>query len=169
MRCPIYLSHSACNVHEPSVADPDRNPSPTTPPSTHVPGKSPRSLQQSRLTAVAGFCMYLLSGVSVVNFPPSLIGGNLVRRPLVSSIRHVSAPVLPLTPCLLGCCRKFGKQIQKRQLEVPEYAASFVNYKALKKVRHSSCLGMLSCFRFPALTWTAHQKTVGHSCSAVSE
>ncbi|KAF3799414.1 Ankyrin repeat protein nuc-2 [Colletotrichum gloeosporioides] len=28
---------------------------------------------------------------------------------------------------------KFGKQIQKRQLEVPEYAASFVNYKALKK------------------------------------
>jgi len=36
-----------------------------------------------------------------------------------------------------GSCasRKFGKQIQKRQLEVPEYAASFVNYKALKKVR----------------------------------
>ena len=32
------------------------------------------------------------------------------------------------------CRRKFGKQIQKRQLEVPEYAASFVNYKALKKV-----------------------------------
>ncbi|KAH9239780.1 hypothetical protein K456DRAFT_978604 [Colletotrichum gloeosporioides 23] len=30
---------------------------------------------------------------------------------------------------------KFGKQIQKRQLEVPEYAASFVNYKALKKER----------------------------------
>ncbi|KAL5324196.1 hypothetical protein ACEPPN_008740 [Leptodophora sp. 'Broadleaf-Isolate-01'] len=30
--------------------------------------------------------------------------------------------------------RKFGKQIQKRQLEVPEYAASFVNYKALKKL-----------------------------------
>ncbi|KAF7552974.1 hypothetical protein G7046_g7242 [Stylonectria norvegica] len=29
---------------------------------------------------------------------------------------------------------KFGKQIQKRQLEVPEYAASFVNYKALKKL-----------------------------------
>jgi hypothetical protein len=33
--------------------------------------------------------------------------------------------------------RKFGKQIQKRQLEVPEYAASFVNYKALKKVWRS--------------------------------
>ncbi|KKY38097.1 putative ankyrin repeat protein nuc-2 [Diaporthe ampelina] len=30
--------------------------------------------------------------------------------------------------------RKFGKQIQKRQLEVPEYAANFVNYKALKKL-----------------------------------
>ncbi|KAK2607431.1 hypothetical protein N8I77_006103 [Diaporthe amygdali] len=29
---------------------------------------------------------------------------------------------------------KFGKQIQKRQLEVPEYAANFVNYKALKKL-----------------------------------
>ncbi|PHH64019.1 hypothetical protein CDD81_5124 [Ophiocordyceps australis] len=29
---------------------------------------------------------------------------------------------------------KFGKQIQKRQLEIPEYAASFVNYKALKKL-----------------------------------
>jgi hypothetical protein len=31
-------------------------------------------------------------------------------------------------------CRKFGKHIQKRQLEIPEYAASFVDYKALKKV-----------------------------------
>ncbi|OBT70378.1 hypothetical protein VE03_00115 [Pseudogymnoascus sp. 23342-1-I1] len=29
---------------------------------------------------------------------------------------------------------KFGKQIQKRQLEMPEYAVSFVNYKALKKL-----------------------------------
>ncbi len=31
-------------------------------------------------------------------------------------------------------CRKFGKHLQKRQLDIPEYAASFVNYKALKKV-----------------------------------
>jgi CDK inhibitor PHO81 len=31
-------------------------------------------------------------------------------------------------------CRKFGKHIQKRQLDIPEYAASFVDYKALKKV-----------------------------------
>ncbi|KAJ5099239.1 hypothetical protein N7532_006240 [Penicillium argentinense] len=31
-------------------------------------------------------------------------------------------------------CRKFGKQIQRRQLDLPEYAASFVNYKALKKL-----------------------------------
>ncbi|RAH41483.1 putative cyclin dependent kinase inhibitor Pho81 [Aspergillus brunneoviolaceus CBS 621.78] len=30
--------------------------------------------------------------------------------------------------------RKFGKQIQRRQLDLPEYAASFVNYKALKKL-----------------------------------
>ncbi|PYH97759.1 hypothetical protein BO71DRAFT_282073, partial [Aspergillus ellipticus CBS 707.79] len=29
---------------------------------------------------------------------------------------------------------KFGKQIQRRQLDIPEYAASFVNYKALKKL-----------------------------------
>jgi CDK inhibitor PHO81 len=38
--------------------------------------------------------------------------------------------------------RKFGKHIQKRQLEIPEYAASFVDYKALKKVRspHNNCL-----------------------------
>ena len=38
--------------------------------------------------------------------------------------------------------RKFGKHIQKRQLEIPEYAASFVDYKALKKVnRH----GWMEC------------------------
>lgn len=50
---------------------------------------------------------------------------------------------MPTSPCRIdapahtACVyRKFGKQIQKRQLEVPEYAASFVNYKALKKVRH---------------------------------
>jgi CDK inhibitor PHO81 len=36
--------------------------------------------------------------------------------------------------------RKFGKHIQKRQLEIPEYAAHFVDYKALKKVRCSSLL-----------------------------
>lgn len=30
--------------------------------------------------------------------------------------------------------RKFGKQIQRQQLDLPEYATSFLNYKALKKV-----------------------------------
>ncbi|EDN05477.1 predicted protein, partial [Histoplasma mississippiense (nom. inval.)] len=30
--------------------------------------------------------------------------------------------------------RKFGKQIQRRQLDLPEYAVSFLNYKALKKL-----------------------------------
>lgn len=30
--------------------------------------------------------------------------------------------------------RKFGKQIQRQQLDLPEYAAHFLNYKALKKV-----------------------------------
>ncbi|KAI9728730.1 MAG: phosphate system positive regulatory protein pho81 [Chrysothrix sp. TS-e1954] len=29
---------------------------------------------------------------------------------------------------------KFGKQLQKKQLEIPEYAAKFVDYKALKKL-----------------------------------
>jgi CDK inhibitor PHO81 len=29
---------------------------------------------------------------------------------------------------------KFGKHIQQRHLDLPEYAASFVNYKALKKL-----------------------------------
>ncbi|KAI4173519.1 MAG: hypothetical protein LQ343_002857 [Gyalolechia ehrenbergii] len=30
--------------------------------------------------------------------------------------------------------QKFGKHLQKRQLDIPEYGASFVNYKALKKL-----------------------------------
>lgn len=53
---------------------------------------------------------------------------------------YVSPQVDAVSPSLedvttkLSLHRKFGKQIQKRQLEVPEYAASFVNYKALKKV-----------------------------------
>lgn len=29
---------------------------------------------------------------------------------------------------------KFGKQIQRQQLDLPEYASSFLNYKALKKL-----------------------------------
>jgi len=29
---------------------------------------------------------------------------------------------------------KFGKQIQRQQLDLPEYAASFLNYKALKRL-----------------------------------
>lgn len=29
---------------------------------------------------------------------------------------------------------KFGKQIQKQQLDLPEYASCFLNYKALKKL-----------------------------------
>ncbi|KAJ9198465.1 hypothetical protein DTO021D3_5136 [Paecilomyces variotii] len=39
---------------------------------------------------------------------------------------------LALTPFTVNM--KFGKQIQRRQLDLPEYAASFVNYKALKKL-----------------------------------
>ena len=43
--------------------------------------------------------------------------------------------------------RKFGKIIQNWQLKIPEYAASFVDYKALKKVRvdlTSSCIQKLT-------------------------
>ncbi|KAI0432894.1 hypothetical protein F5Y09DRAFT_120480 [Xylaria sp. FL1042] len=47
---------------------------------------------------------------------------------------------------------KFGKQIQKRQLEVPEYAASFVNYKALKKlIKRLSTTPILSAQNDPHL------------------
>ncbi|TGJ86759.1 hypothetical protein E0Z10_g1937 [Xylaria hypoxylon] len=46
----------------------------------------------------------------------------------------------------------FGKQIQKRQLEVPEYAASFVNYKALKKlIKRLSATPTLSAQNDPHL------------------
>lgn len=41
--------------------------------------------------------------------------------------------------------RKFGKHIQKRQLEIPEYAASFVDYKALKKVNLVLMDGIFMC------------------------
>jgi CDK inhibitor PHO81 len=40
--------------------------------------------------------------------------------------------------------RKFGKHIQKRQLEIPEYAASFVDYKALKSSA-SLCQLLTAC------------------------
>ncbi|KAI1447423.1 SPX domain-containing protein [Annulohypoxylon stygium] len=50
---------------------------------------------------------------------------------------------------------KFGKQIQKRQLEVPEYAASFVNYKALKKlIKKLSATPTLSAQNDPRFTPT---------------
>ncbi|KAL8718758.1 MAG: hypothetical protein Q9225_004138 [Loekoesia sp. 1 TL-2023] len=50
---------------------------------------------------------------------------------------------LPLASCPptsipIERLRKFGKHLQKRQLDIPEYAASFVNYKALKKVLSKS-------------------------------
>jgi CDK inhibitor PHO81 len=50
--------------------------------------------------------------------------------------------------------RKFGKHIQKRQLEIPEYAASFVDYKALKKVIWTLIGGPHSCADVSA----AHQE-----------
>src|SRR5271154_991064 len=39
----------------------------------------------------------------------------------------------------MSACRKFGKQLQRQQLDLPEYAASFLNYKALKKVIQPIC------------------------------
>ncbi|GAB1204574.1 hypothetical protein APSETT445_003230 [Aspergillus pseudonomiae] len=44
-------------------------------------------------------------------------------------------PTLDEVSVILENFWKFGKQIQRRQLDLPEYAASFVNYKALKKSR----------------------------------
>ncbi|KAH6621007.1 hypothetical protein B0J18DRAFT_213611 [Chaetomium sp. MPI-SDFR-AT-0129] len=56
---------------------------------------------------------------------------------------------------------KFGKHIQKRQLEVPEYAASFVNYKALKKlIKKLSATPIL-----PSQDDAAHRATAGPSDS----
>lgn len=55
--------------------------------------------------------------------------------------------------------RKFGKQIQKRQLEVPEYAASFVNYKALKKVSPVA----LPSFRYPLFSFRPDSVSVRQS------
>ncbi|KAJ8131181.1 hypothetical protein O1611_g2445 [Lasiodiplodia mahajangana] len=55
-------------------------------------------------------------------------------------------------PIPSGAHLKFGKQIQKRQLEVPEYAASFVNYKALKKlIKRLSATPTLSAQNDPHL------------------
>jgi hypothetical protein len=47
--------------------------------------------------------------------------------------RELRWPVLGIDVDLPFSRRKFGKQIQRRQLDLPEYAASFVNYKSLKK------------------------------------
>ncbi|KHJ30292.1 putative ankyrin repeat protein nuc-2 [Erysiphe necator] len=44
--------------------------------------------------------------------------------------------------------RKFGKQIQKLQLELPDYSASFVNYKALKKLIKKLSVNQISPFQF---------------------
>lgn len=65
--------------------------------------------------------------------------GSVDHRPLPIVVLRKSASSTSLTSRdeptdLPRFCRKFGKHIQKRQLEIPEYAASFVDYKALKKV-----------------------------------
>ncbi|KAI9812555.1 MAG: phosphate system positive regulatory protein pho81 [Phylliscum demangeonii] len=46
---------------------------------------------------------------------------------------------------------KFGKHLQKRQLDIPEYAASFVDYKALKKlIKRLSATPVISPQRLPS-------------------
>lgn len=55
--------------------------------------------------------------------------------------------------------RKFGKHLQKRQLDIPEYAASFVNYKALKKVEEVVLFMISYCWHWSSLSsnWVLHQ------------
>lgn len=52
---------------------------------------------------------------------------------------------------LTGIARKFGKQIQRRQLDLPEYSASFTNYKALKKVPSCFVVWFQRCITSSAL------------------
>ena len=62
---------------------------------------------------------------------------TLQPRPLVVLIKKASSTSLASkddTTDSVRFSRKFGKHIQKRQLDIPEYAANFVDYKALKKV-----------------------------------
>lgn len=56
--------------------------------------------------------------------------------------------------------RKFGKYIQKRQLDIPEYAASFVDYKALKKVSYAlaASISLRQEYSLILSTATAHQE-----------
>ena len=57
------------------------------------------------------------------------------HRPVISTtdVRYAQSRP-PLSLRLTRKHRKFGKTIAKRQLDVPDYAASFVNYKGLKKL-----------------------------------
>ncbi|PFH61989.1 hypothetical protein XA68_15531 [Ophiocordyceps unilateralis] len=89
--------------------------------------------------AVPPLCFPETSGrnaIATVNGPPGPplpclepISGGICRR------QHIEQKPSP-TLSRAGSRRimKFGKHIQKRQLEIPEYCASFVNYKALKKL-----------------------------------
>jgi CDK inhibitor PHO81 len=70
---------------------------------------------------------------------------SLRLRPIVVLRKSASATSLASkddTTDSARFSRKFGKHIQKKQLEIPEYAASFVDYKALKKVQMllSTCM-----------------------------
>ncbi|KAK3653156.1 phosphate system positive regulatory protein pho81 [Elasticomyces elasticus] len=55
-------------------------------------------------------------------------GSGLVPTAVIESREYRAASREPID------IMKFGKHIQKRQLDIPEYASSFVDYKALKKL-----------------------------------
>ncbi len=79
-----------------------------------------------------------------VGYPPISAPPQYVGHIPTTLFCKVPLPVVRGSSCgSFGCAeqpvdlqeyRKFGKHLQKRQLDIPEYAASFVNYKALKKV-----------------------------------
>ncbi|RDA93784.1 hypothetical protein CP533_0230, partial [Ophiocordyceps camponoti-saundersi (nom. inval.)] len=55
---------------------------------------------------------------------------------------------------------KFGKHIQKRQLEIPEYCTSFVNYKGLKKlIKKLSATPTLNDAHRPSTTGDSNKAT----------
>lgn len=77
--------------------------------------------------------MYVWSKVSFLEFP---------SEELAEAYDTVESSLLSVLTT--SSCRKFGKHIQKRQLEIPEYAASLVDYKALKKVGGNASAPTLS-------------------------
>ncbi|RMZ79581.1 hypothetical protein DV737_g3341, partial [Chaetothyriales sp. CBS 132003] len=60
-------------------------------------------------------------------------GANILRGVAGAGVLSIYDPTV-VYDADIDQTRKFGKQIQRQQLDLPEYAASFLNYKALKKL-----------------------------------